>query len=164
MRHLADQPAYRVARQPRIGIERHDVADARRSQGQLLADPDETGIGGATQQAVQFMKLAALALPADPARFTRVPDAPAMKQQKARATRRRAVACIQALDTCRCRHRRGLGRRACSAAASVQSESSAKCRSPSGTREVMNFQALDLGFDGIRRGQQHGHRDQRAQF
>ena len=45
----------------------------------------------AAQQPVQFMQLAALALPADPPSFAFVPDPPAMEQQEAVAAGRRAA-------------------------------------------------------------------------
>ena len=69
MRHLADQPADRVARQPGVGVERDDVADAGGHRWRLPARAEEGGVGRAAQQPVQFMQLAALAFPADPARF-----------------------------------------------------------------------------------------------
>ena len=84
MRHLADQAAHRVARQPRVRVERHDVADIGGRDRRPGADVDEGGVGRGAQQPVQFVQLAALALPADPPRFAFVPDATAMQQQKAR--------------------------------------------------------------------------------
>src|SRR6202046_5345698 len=80
MRHLADQPPYRVAGQPGIGIERHDVADIRADSGRLAIDAHEAGVGGAAQQPVQLVQLAALALPTEPSPFAFVPDPPPVKQ------------------------------------------------------------------------------------
>ena len=99
MRHLADQPAHGVARQPRVGVERDDVAHVAGTAGGRVHE--ERGVGRAAQQPVQFVQLAALALPADPSPFACVPDAPAMKQQKARAARRRAVAPVELGDAVR---------------------------------------------------------------
>ena len=108
MRHLADQAAHRVARQSRVGVERDDVANIGGRDGRPGADVDEGGVGRAAQQPVQFVQLAALALPADPPRFAFVPDATAMQQQKAVAARRRAIAPIETRDAFR---RRGDQRR-----------------------------------------------------
>src|ERR1700722_17294384 len=108
MRHFADQPANRVARQLGIGIQRDDIADARRSKGQRLADPDEIRIGCAAQEAVQLVELAPLALPADPAGLTLVPYPPAMEQQEPRSPRRRAVALIKARHALGCRREKDI--------------------------------------------------------
>ena len=109
MRHLADQPAHRVARQPRVGVERDDVADAGgHDAGGCAVDVDERRVGRAAQQPVQLVQLAALALPADPPSFAFVPDPPAMQQQEAVAAGRRAVAPIEPRDALR---RRGEQRR-----------------------------------------------------
>ena len=48
------------------------------------------------------MEFAALALPADPAPFTFVPDAPAVQQEEARARWRGAVASIEAFNPVAC--------------------------------------------------------------
>ena len=69
MRHLADQPPHRVARQPRVGVERDDVADVGGHRGRDAIERDEGGVVGAAQQPVQLVQLAALAFPADPARL-----------------------------------------------------------------------------------------------
>ena len=69
VRHFADQPADRVARQPGVGVERDDVADAVGHRWRLPAEAQEAGVGRAAQQPVQLMQLAALAFPADPPRL-----------------------------------------------------------------------------------------------
>ena len=80
MRHLADQTCRRVARQPRIGVQRDDKANVLRQRvGAAIA-----GIECATQQAVQLGQLAALAFPAHPDAFGRGPPAVAVQVQKAR--------------------------------------------------------------------------------
>ena len=56
----------------------------------------------AAEKTVQFMKFAALALPADPALFAFVPDPPTMQQEKARARGRGAVTSIEALNAVAC--------------------------------------------------------------
>ena len=98
VRHLADQAVDRVARQPRVGVERYDVADAGGHAWGLPTDAEKARVGRATQQPVQFMQLAALAFPADPSRFAGVPEPLAVQQQEAVATRCRAVAPIEPGD------------------------------------------------------------------
>ena len=79
MAHSADG----VARQPGVGVERHDVANICGYGGRLAVATQERGAGPATQELVELMQLAALALPAEPAAFALVPHPPAMQQQEA---------------------------------------------------------------------------------
>src|ERR1700722_7697056 len=74
VRHFADQPADRVARQPGVGIERDDVTDLLRHLWRLAIQVEEVGGGRAPQQRVQFAQFAALAFPADQTVFVVVPD------------------------------------------------------------------------------------------
>ncbi len=78
-------------REPGIGIQRDNVAHAG-WQFVKKRRFDKAGIGGAAQQPIEFVQLAALALPAHPASLAGVPGAPAVQQQKADAARRRAIA------------------------------------------------------------------------
>ena len=102
MRHLPDQPADCVARQLRVSVERDDIADVRGYGGWLPVDAQERGIRGAAQESVQFVQLAALALPADPPTFAFVPDPPAMEQEEAVAAGRRTMALIESSDPFHC--------------------------------------------------------------
>ncbi len=68
----------------------------------------KAGVGRAAQQPVQFMQLAALAFPADPARFAGVPDPLAVQQQEAVAAGRRAIAPIEPGNAGRCRFQQRL--------------------------------------------------------
>ena len=95
MRHLADQPAHRVAGEFRVGIERDDVANAGGNRGRLPIRLHERSIARPTQQPIQLMKFSALAFPTDPSPLAFGPDPAAMKKQKALATGRRAVAVIE---------------------------------------------------------------------
>ena len=164
MRHLADQAADRVARQLRVGVERDDVANVGRREAVAPADRHESGVGRAAQQPVQLVQLAALALPADPAPFAFVPDAPAMEQQEAVAARRRAVALVEPGDALRCsREESGvalevLGR----SIGPVGEQREMQIAFRAG--EVMDFQPLDLLLDRRVRRQQRRHRDERAQM
>ena len=68
VRDDADQLARGVARQPRVAVERDAVAHLR--QDRQVADVHgEAGVGGAAQQAVELLDLAALALPSHPQPF-----------------------------------------------------------------------------------------------
>ena len=96
MRHLADQPPDRVARQSRVRVQRDDVSDVLRRRRCGGAKVDEGGVRRAAQQPVQLMKFAALAFPTDPSPFTVVPNAPAVQQEKSRARRGRAVTSVEA--------------------------------------------------------------------
>ena len=84
MRHLADQATHRVARQSRVRIERHDIADAGRDGGRSETHVDESRVGRAAQKPIEFVELAALALPPDPPRFAFVPDAAAVQKEETR--------------------------------------------------------------------------------
>ena len=96
-----------VARQPGVGVERDAVADvAAAASGSPTCDV-EAGVGGAAQQAVELLDLAALALPAHPGALARVPLPPAMEEEEAV---RPAVggAGVQGLDPCPRRGEDGL--------------------------------------------------------
>src|SRR6185437_10389674 len=82
MGHLADETDGAAARQTCVGVERDDVADAVAELCKLVGGDDETGVACAAQQAVQFMELAALALPAHPFALRRIPAAAAMEQEE----------------------------------------------------------------------------------
>ena len=149
VRHLADQAAHRIARQSRVRVERHDVADIGRRDGRPGADVDEGGVGRGAQQPVQFVQLAALALPADPPRFAFVPDATAMQKQKARAARRRTMAQIETRDAFRRRgdeRRVALGVFGCRVGP-VGNQRKMQIAFRAG--EVMNLQPFDLLFHGF---------------
>src|SRR5262245_33248774 len=72
MRDDTDQIPGRVARQPRVAVERDAVADLRQD-AQLAHGDDEAGVGCAAQQAVELLDLPALAFPSHPQLFARVP-------------------------------------------------------------------------------------------
>src|SRR5580658_4264024 len=74
VRHFADQPEYRVARQPGVGIERDDVTNVRRHLWRLAVQVEEVGVGRATQQPVRFAQVAARAFPAGATGVGVVPD------------------------------------------------------------------------------------------
>ncbi len=94
MRQLADQAGHHVARHARVGVERHHVGDVLR-QGDV--GRQEGGVVVAAQQPVQLVKLAALALPAHPARLGVVEEAaPVQEVEERRALAR--VALVEAGD------------------------------------------------------------------
>ena len=78
----ADQLLRGVARQARVRVERDAVAHAREDGGVAGLDR-ETGVRGAAQQAVPFLDLAALALPAHEDALARIPPAHAVHEVEA---------------------------------------------------------------------------------
>ena len=82
MVHLADELGDSLAHQARIGIQRHDIFHAG---GNAVGTGQEVGVTVAAQQKIQFMQLAALALPAHPRTFGLVVEAAAMQQEEALA-------------------------------------------------------------------------------
>ncbi len=109
------------------------------------------------------MQLAALALPTDPAPFAFVPHAPAMQQQEARAASARLVTLVELRDA----GRRALQERRVTLRVLGRGidpvGQQREMNGAFGAGEVMNLQPLDLLLDRGARGQQHRHRDQRAQ-
>ena len=85
MRHCADQSASGPPWQPRVGIQRDDVADARRRDRCSTARWHKGGVCGTAQQAIQFMELSAFAFPADPFALALIPSAPAVEKEKSLA-------------------------------------------------------------------------------
>ena len=80
----------------RVGVERDAVADV--GQDREVADLDgEARVGGAAQQAVELLDLAALALPPHPPPLGRVPLTQAMEQEEAVGTAV-AVLVVERLD------------------------------------------------------------------
>ena len=63
MGQLAHKPSRRVARKFRVGIKSQDKADRL---GEFSSNGDKRRVRCTTQQAVQFMELAAFALPSHP--------------------------------------------------------------------------------------------------
>ena len=164
MRHLADEPARRVARHARVGIEREHVAHALRHPGSPAGAGDVGGVGGAAQQPIQFLEFAALALPAHPALFALAPHAPAMQQQEALAGRRRTVAPVQPRDAENGDVEQCIVIRAVFARGIQPVRQQGEMQLLVGRGEVVDLQPVQVFFDGGARIQQHRHGDQRAQF
>src|SRR5512144_2271318 len=85
MRYSADQSNGRPSWQSRVGVECNHIADGGRNNRCPTTCWHETGVGGAAQQAIQFMKLSTFALPADPLSLAVVPTAPAVEKKKSLA-------------------------------------------------------------------------------
>ncbi|MNO61713.1 hypothetical protein D3C76_523680 [compost metagenome] len=161
--HLADQPQRRLARQAGVGVEGDHVAHVARHLRFLPGDGDETGVGRAAQQAVQFMQLAALALPAHPALLAGIEQAAPMQQEEARAAGAVAMPLVEAGD--------GSGGGFQQRPVAVQfrlggvdaigEQGVADIAANAG--EVMDFQLFDLLQQVGLAGQQGRHRDQGAQ-
>ena len=97
VRHLADHLLRRAKRQLRIGIEGDDIANARGHHRRSAIRILERGVGCAAQQSVELVQLAALALPAHPAAFSRIELPAAVKKHEARRTTLEGVARIKGI-------------------------------------------------------------------
>ena len=97
MRELADQASHGFSRQACICIERDDVANIRRN-GQRAPVSMNVVSRCATQQLIQLMQFAALALPAHPLLLPFAPDTAAMQHIETLALRGSAVHAIETGD------------------------------------------------------------------
>ncbi len=145
MRHCADQPASGPPRQPRVGVQSNDVADAGRHCRCSTARWQESGVGGTAQQAIQFMKLSTFAFPADPLALAVIPTAPTVEKEKSLASIwGESMTAVQLLDTVDDRgqqfvvSRHIFVRRICP----VGEQREAKVAI--WIRQIMHFQTLDL--------------------
>ena len=127
MRHLADEPAHRVARQPRVGVERDDVAHIGGHGGRRPST-----VRNVVSVAPRSSRLSSCSLPRLRSQPIQRPS-PSFhtrrrcKQQEAVAARRRSVTSVQPRDALVSQRPAAPRRPAtCSLAASRQSESSAK--------------------------------------
>jgi hypothetical protein len=92
----ADQLLRGVTGQPRVGIERDAVVDGG-EDGWIAGFDGEARVGGAPQQPVPFLDLAALALPAHEDALARVPLPHAVDEVEA-VVAALGVACVQGVD------------------------------------------------------------------
>jgi hypothetical protein len=101
VRHRRHELARRVAWQLRVGVERDDVAHARQCRG-VADDEAEALMPGISQQRVQVLQLASLALAAHPDTIGGVPAPRSVEQEEAVAAARffacLVVAPVQGLD------------------------------------------------------------------
>src|SRR5579883_567426 len=98
MRSLADETLSGLSRQPCVGVERDDVADAGRRCGRTSLDRHEGRIRCPAQQPIQLMELPPFAFPTDPELLSRIPNPSAMEQEETRPAGTRAMKAIQARD------------------------------------------------------------------
>ena len=160
VRHLPDQPAGGLARQPRVGVERDHVADAGRSDGSAARRWRRSVVSVAPRSS----RLNSCSLPrlrSQPIHFPCgfVPDPAAVEQEEALAVGSRAVAEVQARDA---RARGGEERGVALGALGVrvgpvreQGEAKLAVR----TRQVMDPESLDLLLDRLSRGEERGDDD-----
>ena len=92
----------------------------------------EVRIGRSAQQPIQFVQLAALALPSHPLRLHVAPDAATVEQEEAVTGRTLAVKSVQSRNASPAIASNAASPAVFSVGASVQSESNAKYSSPSG--------------------------------
>ena len=113
VRGRADHLRCRVQRQPRVGVERDDVAHVARVVEPAVGAGEERPGLAAQQQRVQLLELAALALPAHPAALACIPETAAVQQVEARSGAARGpIGGIQVLDAvARSCEQRGIVRR-----------------------------------------------------
>jgi hypothetical protein len=158
--HLADQATDSVARQPRVGVERDHIADVGGDGWRLPADAHERRVGRSTQQSVEFVQLAALALPPDPSRLAGIPESLAMQQQETVTARCRAIAPIKPGDAgCRRLKQRFIAiSMRCRGIEPVREESEMQLALR--TRKMVDLQTLDLFLNRLGRRQQRGHGDE----
>ncbi len=99
MGHGADQAGRGAAGQTGVGVEGDHVADPRGHVGGPPVDRGERRVARAREQVVQLVELPALALPSHPLALARVPEPPAVEQEKARPRRGRGpVAGVEPRD------------------------------------------------------------------
>ncbi len=153
----ADEPLGHVAGQARVRVQRDAVADG----GQDLEGTELDGVarvGGPAQQAVEFLDLPPLALPAHPGPFARVPLAPPMEQEEAVAPPF-GQAAVQGLDALlgRGQDRLVLGQVARGRVREVAQDREVDVRVEVAEGEDLDVlhQLLDLGHAGEQRGHDH---------
>ena len=163
MRHLANQTPDSVTRQLRVRVQRDDISDVFRGRWRCAADVHEGGVCGPSQKPVQFMELAAFALPADPAPLALVPDAPAVQQEEAWARGRRAITSIEAFNAVACDSDKfRIAFRSIDVRIDPIGQQS-KVQIAFRTRQMVDLEPLHLFRDVFGRGQERGHGDERAQ-
>ncbi len=162
--HLSDQAACRFPRQPGVGIERNDVADARRNLKGTPIDVAEVRIGRSAQQPIQLVELPPLAFPSHPLPLHGAPDAAAVEQEETVTCGTLAVKPVQSCNGL-ARHREKLlisgnifGRGVCP----VRQQRKIQLAFRRG--EVVNLEPLDLLFDCGASGEQRGYDHQRSQM
>src|SRR5260370_20261009 len=147
-----------------MGVEGDHVANPGRHDRGLTAVCKEGRVGRAAEQAIQLVKLPALAFPPHPLSLRLVPGSPAMEQEKSRPIRRGSVALVQARDCGGGRAQkvvvtwRTFGCRI----GPVREQRRAKAADQT-TPQIMNLHTLDLLLDFRSRRQKSGHYDDRAQ-
>ncbi len=160
MAELAGQMRDGFRRQTRIGVQRHHIFDFLR---QAFVRREEARILIAPQQQVQLMQLAALALPTHPAVLLLVEEAAAVQKEKARLVIARIV--LVELGDFLTRifvdfHIRGRDLVLRIGPVADQREVDFATR----IGEIMHFEIANLLVDGITRGDEGRHRDQRARL
>ena len=164
VRHLADQSRCGVAWQARVGVQRDDVTHTLGQWRHTGIGRDEAGVGGPSQQPVEFVQLAAFALPSHPFVLAGVKDASPVQQEKTcGAAGPGAVAKIELRDGLASD---GQQLRVARAGLLVGIEpvgQQGEQQVAAGAAQMMHFEALDLLQQIGLAGQKGGYRDQRTQ-
>ena len=87
MGHPPGKLCDRVPRHAGVGVERHDVTDARRKNRRVAADGHERCAGLTAKEAIELLELAAFPFPTHPGALRPVPLTPPMHQVEARPRR-----------------------------------------------------------------------------
>ncbi len=157
--HLADQPAHGLPRQAGVGVQGDHIAHALRQGG----GSQEGRVGGAAQQPIEFVELAALALPADPAPLSLVPQAFAVQQHEAVAGRSGAIAMVQPRDALPGRGPQGLVGLGLFAVGVAPIGQQGEIELARRAGQIVDLQPLDLFLDIFEGGEQGRDGDQGPQ-
>ena len=160
MAELAGQMRDGFRRQTRVGVQRHHIFDFLR---QTFVRREKARILITAQQQVQLVQLAALALPAHPAILLLVEEATAMHEEKAWLV----VAGIMLVELGDFLARIFIDfhiRRGDFLLRIGPVTDQRKVDFTTRIGEIMNFQIANLLIDGITRGDEGRHRDQRARL
>src|SRR5207244_410803 len=159
MRESFDHPPGSVAQQLGIGIQGDDEANALELRTiARIEKPFQLGRGFADKKSIEFLKLAALALPADPALLALAPHAAAMEKKEVP----RSVSAIQFLDAAGhdvdilCVLWHTLPR--CVRKICQERKTQIRIR----VSEIMDFKPVELALDRAWGGQQHRHSHERV--
>ncbi len=164
MRNLADEAPGGTDQQPRVGVQRDNVADASRQPGGAAIDRHERRISSAAKQAIKFVQFAALAFPPDPLLLALVPHASAMEKKEARPVIDRPVVRVQLGDAGGCFVKQGLIVGGVFGGGIAPIGKQREDEVDVGVGEVVDLEPLDLFAHGSDARQHRGHDDDGAQI
>ena len=151
-------------RQLRVRVQYQDVTHVARQGGALLRGEIEGGVGAAAQQLVQFLQLAALALPPHPAALRRIPATRTVQPQKSVTGAATTVAGVQGGDAATSRRHQFLirGNLGCLGIDAVRQQREVQL--PARTGEILTLKIAERFVYLGTRAQQDGHGHQGAKL